>query len=315
MRLIEFKDRFPTEQSCVSEFRRLREKSGIICKRCKGIEHYWLSSKQMYQCKNSTCRFRTSLKSGTVLENSKLPYMFWFITMHLMTSSKNNMSALEIQRQLGLKYYEPVFEMMHKIRLVMGKRDDIYDLVGEVELDEGYFSNSNSLERNEFTGEVAELKRGKGSQKKTPVLVMHSFVKAPLKLEKSKHKINTIPKFIKMKVLENVTSKEITSDAEKSINKNSNIVSDDNKSYNELQNISKTHTSHKASKTEITKILPWVHKAITNSKGIIMNVHKGISDKYMQNYMNEYCFKFNRRQFNLDIFDRLILTSVLYTWF
>lgn len=95
------------------------------------------------------------------MENTKLPYLTWFIAMHLMTSLKNNISALEIQRQIGHKYYEPVFYMLHKLRLVMGKRDAEYNLEGDIELDEGYFSNSHVFEENEFTGEERSVKTRK----------------------------------------------------------------------------------------------------------------------------------------------------------
>src|SRR5690606_23666410 len=137
--------------------------------------HYWLPSKEMYQCENNACRFRTSLKSGTVLENTKLSYQYWFIAMHLMTATKKSISSLELQRQLGHKYYEPVWSMMHKIRRVMSKRDDLYKLDKAVELDEGFFSIAHTLEVNELTGKAEKLKRGKGSQKKAKVLVMASF--------------------------------------------------------------------------------------------------------------------------------------------
>jgi hypothetical protein len=161
MKFIDFKDSFQSEEDCKEKFKAYRENVGIVCKNCGGKEHYWLPKKESFQCKNNKCRFRTSLKSGTVMENTKLPYLTWFIAMHLMTSLKNNISALEIQRQIGHKYYEPVFYMLHKLRLVMGKRDAEYNLEGDIELDEGYFSNSHVFEENEFTGEERSVKTRK----------------------------------------------------------------------------------------------------------------------------------------------------------
>jgi len=58
------------------------------------------------------------------VENSKLSYQYWFIAFHLMTSMKKTISALEMQRQLGHDYYECIWNMIHKIMLVMGKRYD-----------------------------------------------------------------------------------------------------------------------------------------------------------------------------------------------
>lgn len=72
MRLINFKDYFPNEEACRRHLRKQRGEIEITCKKCGGTNHYWLGSKNMWQCKNNDCRFRTSLKSGTVMENSKL---------------------------------------------------------------------------------------------------------------------------------------------------------------------------------------------------------------------------------------------------
>lgn len=69
-----------------------------------------------------------------------------------------------------------------------GIRDDRYSLEGCTELDEGYFSNSKQLETNEFTGKTEVLKRGKGSQKKSTVLVMNSFKSTTLSLISKKYK-------------------------------------------------------------------------------------------------------------------------------
>jgi hypothetical protein len=96
--------------------------------------------------------------------------------------TKNNISALEIQRQVEHKYYEPIFDMCHKLRLIMGKRDSQYTLEGLTEMDEGYFTNSKQLERNELTGEKEELKRGIGSQKKSKVLVISKTLLIRIKL-------------------------------------------------------------------------------------------------------------------------------------
>jgi len=100
------------------------------------------------------------------MHGSKLPFLYWFKAMHLTTSTKKTFSALEIQRQLGHKRYQPIWEMCHKIRNIMGQRDATYTLSGMIELDEGYFST----EQDEKQKEVP-LKRGRGSQKKAKSLL------------------------------------------------------------------------------------------------------------------------------------------------
>ena len=219
MRLIDFKDIYPDEAACKASYKEIRDKKGIICKNCKSTEHKWLEKKEMYECLNEKCRFRTSLRSGTVMENSKMSFFNWFLVEHLITSTTNNFSAREIQKQVGYKYYEPIFDMCHKIRLIMGKRDAEYILEGSTELDEGYFTNSKQLEKNEFTGETEKLKRGVGSQKKSKVLVMNSRKNVEKSLKKSKYKNDSIPKFLKMQVIDNVDSTTIDKQIEQKFQK------------------------------------------------------------------------------------------------
>jgi hypothetical protein len=94
------------------------------------------------------------------MHKSKLPYRHWFIAMHLLASTKKSFSAKEVQRQLGHKRYAPIWHMMHKLRLSMGKRDEEYILAGAIELDDGFFTTEIPEENK---GE--KLKRGRGRQK------------------------------------------------------------------------------------------------------------------------------------------------------
>ena len=157
MTIIKFAEQFPDENSCKVDFKQKREKEGVICKKCACTKHYWLADKWQWQCSN--CRFRTTLRSGTMLESSKLSFRMWYLTIAFMSFSKKGVSALEMQRQLGHKFYEPVWAMMHKIRKSMGKRDEKYNLSDMIEFDEGYFEVETSEKEQE------NLKRGRGSQK------------------------------------------------------------------------------------------------------------------------------------------------------
>ena len=69
---------------------------GIVCKKCKHSEHYFRKTDLKFQCKK--CGSRVSLRSGTVMENTNLPFQYWMICIELMTLSKKSFSALEMQR-------------------------------------------------------------------------------------------------------------------------------------------------------------------------------------------------------------------------
>jgi hypothetical protein len=100
-------------------FKTLREKNGIQCSRCKSKNHYWFQSSWQWKCKN--CSKPITLKSQTILMHSNLPISTWFKAILILSTSKANISASEMQRRLNLKRYESVWFMMHKLRLAMGQ--------------------------------------------------------------------------------------------------------------------------------------------------------------------------------------------------
>jgi len=162
--IIKFISDFPDENSCRMHFKGISEQQGIICKKCGCTKHYWLHKKWQWQC--SECRFRTTIRSGSMMENAKLPFRKWYLAMAFMSFSKKGISATELQKQLDHKRYESIWTMMHKIRQAMGNRDATYQLSDMVEFDEGCFET-------EIDGASrADLKRGRGSKRQVNVAVM-----------------------------------------------------------------------------------------------------------------------------------------------
>jgi hypothetical protein len=305
MKILDFYKKYPTEKSCKKSFKESREEAGIVCVKCKGTAHYWKPLREQWQCKK--CRNRTTLKSGTVMHNSKMSFQSWFIAMHLVTSTKKSFSAKEIQRQIGHKRYEPIWSMVHKIRSVMGLRDELYQLTDQVELDDGLFETVS------ITRDKSEpLKRGRGSQKQTAVLVCVESKLATDEYNQKKHGSDKKVKYLKMKVLNSFKKEETTAKVEVMLEKGSQIVSDKSTSYNDLKQDYEIE-SKVVAKSEINKILPWVHKAISNAKRLLLDVHHRIDDDFLENYLNEYCYKFNRRYFD-DLFERLMIAAVSFRW-
>lgn len=305
MKLIEFTNHFPNEESCKEAFKAYRLKQGITCRKCGGISHYWKKNREQWECKN--CQYRTTLKSGTVLHGSKLPFQYWFIAMHLITSTKKSFSAKEIQRQLGHKRYEPIWAMMHKLRSVMGLRDNQYQLKEEIELDEGFFETVS------ITRDKSEpLKRGRGSQRQTIVLVSVESKDAGDNHNPKKYGKKKQVGYLKMKVMESLKKQEVTNAVKVSVEKDTKIVSDKSTSYVDLNKDYKIE-SKVIPKNDVVKVLPWVHTAISNAKRLFLDIHHRIDDDFLQNYLNEFCYKFNRRYFD-NLFDRLMIAAVSYRW-
>ncbi len=94
MKVFEFNKYFPDEATCRRSFKEMRDKQGVTCQHCGSHDVLWLENKQQYQCKH--CRHRTTLRSGTVMHGSKLPFIYWFIAMHLLTATKKSISAARV---------------------------------------------------------------------------------------------------------------------------------------------------------------------------------------------------------------------------
>lgn len=304
MKLIDFSKRFDSEEACEKHLRAIREKEGIVCPKCGGKKHYWNKAKNSWYC--SSCMHETTLTSGTVMHGSKLPLMYWFIAIHLLTSTKKTISALEMQRQLGHKRYQPIWEMMHKLRSVMGVRDDKYKLSGTIELDEGYFTTDDEVTSEE------ELKRGVGSQRKSKVLVMveseelgdGEIPKGGQKSRKCGH--------LKMQVIPDLKTETFEKETEKAIEYDSTVVMDNLSSHKGVEKKVAASERQTVPGKDAPKVLPWVHIAISNAKSLIQDMYHGIKSEYLQWYLDEFCYKFNRMHFGDRLFDRLIIASASY---
>lgn len=307
MNLLEFNTHYPDEQSCRLALRQIREESGIVCKKCAHQGHTWSPSIEHWSCQS--CGHQTSLKNGTVMENSNLPIRKWFLCIHLMSATKKGFSAKEIQRQLGHKRYEPVWRMMHKIREAMGIRDAQYQLEGEIELDDAYFRQVVLDRAKRAEIEKEGLKRGKGSQKQAKVmaLVGSEEVENP-----KKHKKPRKCNYLRMKVMGDFQSETVNEAVEKLVDGQSRLVTDAAKSFSQLEEVVELHQAYNLSqdKEQAGKALPWVHTAISNAKRKLNGIYHMVGDEYMQNYLDEFCYNFNRRYFKEKLFDRLLIACI-----
>src|ERR1700749_1337582 len=108
----EWMEVYKEETLAIEAFKEYRLRKGVICKKCGSHQHYWLTSKAQFQCRN--CRFRTTLRSGTILEGSKLPYSYFFIAVHLLIKYGQNLSIQEFQKYTGHKYSDPLWSFLKK---------------------------------------------------------------------------------------------------------------------------------------------------------------------------------------------------------
>lgn len=300
MDLFSFGVYFSDEESCRLHFKEQRDKQGVVCHRCGVMKHYWLKNKWSYQCKS--CKARISLRSGTIMQSSKLSFLTWYKTILLVSTTKKPFSAKEIQRQLGLKRYEPVWAMVHKLRKAMGKRDDNYTLEGMIEADEGYFTiQASDHEHN-------TQKKGRGSKTKQSVMIMaESTVLEDIETGKKSRQAG----YFKAKIMPDHKSENTDNTLKKAIDNDTAILfTDQSTSYVNIADYVDIHISEKSSEHTTKETLKWVHIAISNAKRNFVGTYHKIKAKYLQLYLNEFIYKLNRRYFGGRVFDRLIIASI-----
>ena len=300
MNIFSFTAEFDSEASCRNHFKEERDKIGVICKRCLYKEHFWIKSQWSYECKQ--CSSRTSLRSGTIMQSSNLSFLIWYKTMFLLTATKQGFSTKEIQRQLGLKRYEPVWAMVQKLRNAMGKIEDKYTLEGIIELDKDYFTIKASEQA------YRTQKAGRGIKTKSNVMVMAESIilEAP-----DTGKVARQCRYFKAKVVEDhkAYARDVT--IENKIQTEQTIVSTDKStSYINIADYVEIHMSEKSSETTTKETLECVHIEISNAKrNFVGNYHK-IKKKYLQSYLNEFVYKLNCKYFEERILERLVIASI-----
>ena len=154
--LPEFFQEYGAEDQCDQALFGWRWPHGFICPNCHSTRYCELKCRKLYQCLG--CHQQTSLTSGTIFESTKLPLTKWFLAMHLLTQSKNGLSALALKREIGVSY-NTAWSMKHKLMRVMKERDDSKPLEGIIQLDDVYIG-----------GELSGGKRGRGSENKSPIV-------------------------------------------------------------------------------------------------------------------------------------------------
>ncbi len=244
---------------------------GLSAPKCGCAEYYPVHGRNIYQCRS--CRHQTSVTAGTVMHRTHLPLTLWFWAIYLCATDKRGTSAVQLSRTLGI-CYDSAWHLLDRIRTAMGQRDEKYLLSGIVELDDGYVG-----------GPSHNGKRGRGTDKAKIVVAVSKTA-------------NSAPLFARMKVVDNVQGKTLQEIIDQYFVAKTKVECDGYKSYLNLEGVELN-----AKKYE-TDDLHWVHKAISNLKAFLQGTYHGRCTK-LQAYLDEYCFRFNRRMTGNQIFLRL----------
>jgi len=281
MTLIEFMEKFGDEAVCREYLFEKRFENGFTCPRCGCNSCHEISTRGLYQCKS--CRHQVSATAGTIMHRTHIKLVKWFLAMFLVSTDKRGSSATFLSREIGVPYKTAWF-LLHRLRSAMGQRDSEYVLSGLVDIDDTYFS-----------GGPKSGKRGRGTGK-------NKVIAAISKDEKGK------PKYLKMRVVPNLKGKTIGKFAAEAIAEKAQIHTDAYRSYRKPLAEKYSHDFEVFEKDSSS--LQWLHKVISNAKALVNGTHHGLTAKHLQAYLDEFCYRFNRRHFSNDIFDRLALAVV-----
>lgn len=282
-----FQSMFASDRKCCKYLVKRRWPNGYQCPRCGHNRCYFHPRRALFECKE--CRYQSSVTANTIFHKTRTPLKKWFWAIYLIVHQKNGISTLQLQKYLGIKTYKTMWVMVHKIRQAMSARDSTYQLCGLIELDDSYFGGTR------HTG-----KRGRGSENKSPVLVA---VEVP---------DNKRPKHAWFGQLPSLESDHIEKALKKKMKDLSVLKTDAYKSFLFIPNKGYYHYPKVMSDTQqITDHLPWAHILVGNVKNAIRATFHGVSAKHLQRYLSEYSYRFNRRYFEPQLFDRLLNACVL----
>jgi ribosomal protein L37AE/L43A len=271
--LSEFMARYGTETQCEAALLAMRWPAGFTCPHCRDSRHslFKRGVHRLWQCQR--CRCQTSIKAGTIFENTKVPLTQWFLAMYLVTQFKNNIAALALKRHLGVSY-GTAWLMKHKLMAVMGEAEDQRVLDVRVEIDDAYL------------GGARAGKAGRGSVNKVPLVAAVETTE------------DGRPRYVRFDPMP-FTHERINHWANHALAPDAHVLSDGLPSFSVLGQSVRTHEAIVVGAGKQAAQHPgfrWVNTLISNFKTALSGTyHAFLFRKYAKRYFAEYAYRFNRR--------------------
>ena len=282
----EFQRQFATEEACQDYLAACRWPEGFACPRCGHTRAYRVKAQRRWQC--VACRYQASLTAGTILHNTKTSLTTWFWAAYLTVTDKRGMSALLLQRQLGLRRYETAWMMLHKLRRAMVNvgREPLH---GEVEIDDTWVG-----------GPQAGLRGSRQLRGRRAALVLVAVEKR-----------GTTSGRVRMAVIPDFKATTLRAFITHQVAPGSTIYTDGLKQFTGLpaagfQHVQRTQPSPEELRKGAKSVVPLADRAIGNLQQWLVGTHHGVSRGQLQVYLDEFVFRHNRRKQPMAAFQTLL---------
>ena len=276
----DFQDWFASDDKCAAYLERLRWPNGFTCPACGVADTPGRATRGRLVCR--ACRHQCSVTAGTIFDKTRTPLRAWFAAAWYVTNQKQGVSALGLQRVLGLNSYQTAWAMLHRLRRAM-VRPDRDRLKGTVEVDETFVA----------------LRRRAGGQRK------------PMRSSKAHDRSHLVAVAVAVEVLQpkgfgrirlhriqGPTIDELLPFVREHVAPGATVRTDGSSIYAPLQDEGFGHDPHVVlgSKAPAHKPLPGVHRVAALLKRWLLGTHHGAVDpRHVDYYLDEFTFRFNRR--------------------
>ena len=284
--MLDFEHQFQEEADCYAYLQNLKWPEGYRCPKCNHCEA-WQASNGLTICRN--CQHQSSLTAGTIFHKTRKPLLFWFRAIWYVTQQKHGVSALGLQRALGLGSYHTAWAWMHKLRCAMVRpgRDR---LSGTVEVDEAYY------------GGLKKGKRGRGAEGKALILI-------------ASEDQNGKPGRIRLQHIEDACGNSLLKALGDMVEPGSRIRTDGWKGYNALRQAGYQHDVVDGGSCLVGEdLLPMAHLITSLLKRWLLGTHQGaVGHSHLGYYLDEFTFRFNRRTSKSRglLFERLVAQAMM----
>jgi hypothetical protein len=341
MSLPQFQRKFATEKECAEYLFRLRWPDGFLCPRCNHPRYYAIKGRHLYQCANPECRYQASVTAGTVLHKTRTPLRIWFWAIYLVTRDKGGSSASALADKLGIRYPK-AWAMLHKIRKAMGDRDVRYLLCDLVEMENvlldipliGNKSGNKSAGHKPGSNEIGGNKPGSNEYGRyKPGGYKHGGYKhGGYKPGGHKHggykpggyengKVQVIvglalgttgyPRHIKMIVVKENENSPTGKFIQKKIDEGAIIHHSFYNIYEKYAGNLPWYQKKYFAENEERRHLNRIRMVVSKAEEFLAETYHKLSEKHLQAYLDEVCYRYNRRKEWGQLFNRLLTACAL----